>query len=105
MPSLCRILQPFVQRRTVQMATVQHHGPDLLRVADVLQRVGVKQDQVRELPRCDGSSGSGIRTCRNNFIAIRPNRPPNRSSGVGTVVQVAIVHHHYALDQYVPDAC
>src|SRR6186997_2532169 len=49
------VVADLVQRRGVVEAAVEHHHADRLRVADVLERIPVQDDQVRELARLDRS--------------------------------------------------
>src|SRR5262245_22207679 len=50
---LFRVVADLVQRRRVVEPAVQHHHRDRFRVADVLERILVEHDEVRELPLLD----------------------------------------------------
>src|SRR5450432_4920972 len=50
-----RTRQQFAQVRPGEVATVRHNRGDLLRVANVVQRIRVEQDQVGEFSLFDGS--------------------------------------------------
>jgi len=45
------LLEDAVERGAIEQSAVDDYGGDLLCVVNVVQRVGAKQNQVRDLPR------------------------------------------------------